>query len=146
MANIGIDLGTTHSLVAVVLDGQARCLLDDDDRALLPSAVRYDPDGSPVSIGYPALEAAGQPGGTTYTSVKRFMGRNAEEVSAEASLFGYDLLEDDTRTVRFRQGEREITPVEVSSYILRLLHARAEECLFGRPGGAVITVLSLIHI
>jgi molecular chaperone HscA len=140
MANIGIDLGTTHSLVAVVLDGQARCLLDDDERALLPSAVRYDEEGNPVSIGYPALAAAGDSGGTTYTSVKRFMGRSAAEVADEARLFRYDLNEDDTRTVRFRQGERDITPVEVSSYILRLLHARAEECLFGRPGGAVITV------
>ncbi len=140
MANIGIDLGTTHSLVAVVLDGKARCLLDDDDRALLPSAVRFDPEGSPISIGYPALDAAGQPGGTTYTSVKRFMGRNAAEVSEEAALFGYELVSGDARTVRFRGGQREITPVEINSYILRLLHARAEECLFCRPGGAVITV------
>lgn len=140
MANIGIDLGTTHSLVAVVLDGKARCLLDDDDRALLPSAVRYSSDGTPESVGYPALAAAGAEDGQTYTSVKRFMGRNAEEVHDEARLFHYELVEDDARTVRFRLGEREITPVEVSSYILRMLHARAEECLFGRPGGAVITV------
>ena len=60
MANIGIDLGTTHSLVAVVIDGTARCLLDDDERALLPSAVRYDDEGNPIAIGYPALEAASE--------------------------------------------------------------------------------------
>jgi len=140
MANIGIDLGTTHSLVAVVIDGTARCLLDDDERALLPSAVRYDDEGNPIAIGYPALEAAAESGGTTFTSVKRFMGRSAQEVAEEAKLFRYALVEDDAKATRFRVGPREVTPVEVSSFILRLLHARAEECLFGRPGGAVITV------
>ena len=60
MANIGIDLGTTHSLVAVVIDGKARVLLDDDERPLLPSAVRYDEAGQPVSVGYPALAAAAE--------------------------------------------------------------------------------------
>jgi molecular chaperone HscA len=140
MANIGIDLGTTHSLVAVIIDGTARCLLDDDERALLPSAVRYDADGNPISIGYPALAAASEPGGTTFTSVKRFMGRSGPEVAEEARLFRYDLVAEDTKAVRFRVGEREVTPIEVSSMILRLLHSRAEECLFGRPGGAVITV------
>lgn len=140
MANIGIDLGTTHSLVAVILNGEARCLLDDNERALLPSAVRYDDEGQPISIGWPALEAAGQSGGTTFTSAKRFMGRSAAEVAEEARLFHYNLVENDDKAVRFRVGSREITPVEISSFILRILHARAEECLFGRPGGAVITV------
>jgi len=140
MANIGIDLGTTHSLVAVIIDGTARCLLDDDERALLPSAVRYDDEGNPTAIGYPALEAASEPGGTTFTSVKRFMGRSSEEVAEEAKLFRYDLVEGDTKAARFRVGSRDVTPVEISSFILRLLHSRAEECLFGRPGGAVITV------
>ena len=139
MANIGIDLGTTHSLVAVVLDGEARCLLDDEERALLPSAVRYDTEGNPMSIGYPALEAAGSPGGTTFTSAKRFMGRAATEVADEAHLFRY-ALEPSEQAVHFKVGERAISPVEISSFILRLLHARAEECLLARPGGAVITV------
>jgi molecular chaperone HscA len=140
MANIGIDLGTTHSLVAAVLGGKARVFLDDDERALLPSAVRYGEDGVPKAVGYPALEQAGAPDGVTFTSVKRFMGRSPEEVAAEADLFKYDLDPGDDRVVRFRVGERAITPMEVSSFVLRLLHARAEECLFGRPGGAVITV------
>jgi molecular chaperone HscA len=140
MANIGIDLGTTHSLVAVVLDGSARCLLDDEGRALVPSAVRFDDAGVPISVGHPALAAAGTDGGRTYTSVKRFMGRSAAEVVEEASLFGHELVPDEAGMVRFRQGGRELTPVEISSFVLRLLHGRAEECLFGRPGGAVITV------
>ena len=145
MANIGIDLGTTHSLVAWVFGGSARCLLDDSDRALLPSAVRIGDDGIPKSVGYPALEAATEPGGTTFTSFKRFMGRAPDEVRSEAALFHYDLVDSDAsgepeRVVRFRVGERQITPVELSSFVLRLLHGRAEECLMGRPDGAVITV------
>ena len=114
MANIGIDLGTTHSLVAVIIDGKARCLLDDDERALLPSAVRYDEEGNPVSVGYPALDAASEPGGTTFTSVKRFMGRSSTEVADEAKLFRYNLVEGDAKATRFRVGSREVTPVDVS--------------------------------
>ena len=140
MANIGIDLGTTHSLVAVVLGGAPRVLLDDDDRALVPSAVRFGDDGVPKSVGWPALAAAGEAGGTTFTSVKRFMGRSPDEIADEARLFRYDLLDDDDRVVRFRVGPNAVTPMEISSFILRLLHARAEECLFKRPDGVVITV------
>ncbi len=140
MANIGIDLGTTHSLVAVVLSGKARVLLDDAERALLPSAVRVGDDGVPQSVGYPALAQASAPGGTTFTSFKRFMGRGARDVAADAALFRYDLVHDDHGMVRFRVGPRTVNPVELSSFVLRLLHARAEECLFARPDGAVITV------
>ncbi|MBC04396.1 MAG: Fe-S protein assembly chaperone HscA [Phycisphaerae bacterium] len=140
MANIGIDLGTTHSLVAVVLGGKPRVLLDDDERALLPSAVRVGDDGVPKSVGYPAIAAAGEAGGTTFTSFKRFMGRGASDVAEEAALYRYDLVDDDDGMVRFRVGPRTINPLELSSFVLRLLHARAEECLFARPAGAVITV------
>ena len=138
MANIGIDLGTTHSLVAVVMNGTARCLLDDDERALLPSAVRYL--GDQVQVGWEALERATDAEGITFTSVKRFMGRSPEEVAEEARLFRYDLDESDDRVVRLRAGDRVVTPVEISAEILRVLEQRAEECLFGKPGGAVITV------
>jgi molecular chaperone HscA len=140
MANIGIDLGTTHSLVAVVLNGKARVLLDDDDRALLPSAVRVRGDGRPVAVGWPAMAAAAEPGGITFTSFKRFMGRGASEVAEDAALFRYPLVPDAGGMVRFAVGDAQITPVELSSLVLRLLHARAEDCLMGRPGGAVITV------
>jgi molecular chaperone HscA len=124
----------------VVLGGKPRVLLDDDERALVPSAVRFGDDGVPKAVGWPALDAAGDDGGTTFTSVKRFMGRAPEEVADEARLFRYDLLDGDDRVVRFRVGPNAVTPMEISSFVLRLLHARAEECLFGRPDGAVITV------
>lgn len=140
MPNIGIDLGTTHSLVAVVLGDKARCLLDDDDRALVPSAVHYGPDGVPRSVGYPALATPPDAEGITFTSFKRFMGRGADDVREEAARYRYPMVEDSEGMVRFKVGPRQVTPVELSNFVLRLLHARAEECLFSRPGGAVITV------
>jgi len=139
MANIGIDLGTTHSLVAAIMGGKARCMLDDDERALLPSAIRYAPDGALESVGYDALARSGEGGGHTFTSVKRFMGRAPQDVAGEAALFHYKLA-DDERVVRFQVGEKQITPVEISAEVLRQLAERAEECLMGKPTGAVITV------
>ena len=132
--NIGIDLGTTNSLVAVVMDKSPRCLLDDDGEALLPSAVRIDGDGA--IVGRAALEPGG---GELFTSVKRFMGRSPREVKDEAQLFHYDLV-DDPKVVRFRAGDAVVTPVEISARILEALKARAIECLFAAPQGAVITV------
>ncbi|MEL6343864.1 MAG: Fe-S protein assembly chaperone HscA [Myxococcota bacterium] len=138
--NIGIDLGTTHSLVAAVMSGKARSMLDDDGRALLPSAVRYTADGALDAVGWDALRKVGDPDGTTFTSVKRFMGRGPADVQQEAALFRYPLADDD-RVVRFQVSEdKQVTPVEISAEVLRALAARAEELLLGKPGGAVITV------
>ena len=69
MANIGIDLGTTHSLVATVFDGKPRCLLDDDERALFPSAVRYSEQGELLARGWDALEHATDDDGICFTSI-----------------------------------------------------------------------------
>ncbi len=139
MANIGIDLGTTHSLVAAVMSGKPRCMLDDDDRVLLPSAARYTEAGELESIGWEALEKISEPGGYSFTSIKRFMGRAPSDVAQEAALFHYALADDD-RVVRFAIGSKQVTPVEISAEILRVLGERAEECLMGKPTGAVITV------
>ena len=139
MANIGIDLGTTHSLVAAVMSGKSRCMLDEDGHVLLPSAVHYSDEGEVLSVGWPALEHVGVAGGHTFTSVKRFMGRAPSDVGAEAALLHYPLAEDD-RVVRFQVGSRQITPVEVSAEILKVLNTIAEECLLSTPTGAVITV------
>ncbi len=139
MAHIGIDLGTTHSLVALVIDGKARALLDDDGRALLPSAVRYGPDG-PEAIGWDALSQATEHAETTLTSVKRLMGRGLEEAREEAGQLPFQLAEGDDKVVRIQVGERTLTPIEVSADILRMLKNRATECLFTEPTGAVITV------
>jgi molecular chaperone HscA len=140
MANIGIDLGTTNSLVAVVMSGRARCLLDETANPLLPSAVRYEPDGT-VVVGRAARDEAAAHSERTFTSVKRFMGRAPSDCVADAALFRYTMDESEQRFVRFAVPGREaVTPVEVSAEVLRVLRARAVECLFGEPGGAVITV------
>ena len=139
MANIGIDLGTTHSLVAAVMAGKARTMLDDDERALLPSAVTYSDAGEVEAVGWEALARAGSAAGHTFTSVKRFMGRAPADVAQEAALLHYPLADDD-RVVRFQVGSAQVTPVEVSAQVLRVLAERAEECLMSKPTGAVITV------
>ncbi len=144
MANIGIDLGTTHSLVSVVLSGKARVLLDDDENALIPSVLQYDDAGTLTALGRKALEQTGQTGQTgqavhTFRSIKRFMGRSPADVQKEATDFGYRLSEDE-RVTRFAVGDKAITPIEMSAQILKALSGIAEECLFAAPTGAVITV------
>lgn len=139
MANIGIDLGTTHSLVSVVLSGKARVLLDDDENALVPSVLQYDNVGTLTALGTTALEQTGTEGVQTFRSIKRFMGRSPSDVQQEATDFGYALA-DDERVTRFAVGDKEITPIEMSAHILKALASIAEECLFAAPTGAVITV------
>ena len=139
MPNIGIDLGTTNSLVAVVMDGRARCLRMDDGEAMLPSAVRYDAGG--VVVGRVARAEAPSHPHSTFTSVKRFMGRAPADCRSDAALFRYTMDESEDKFVRFIvDGHAPVTPVEVSAEVLRALRATAIECLFGEPGGAVITV------
>ena len=139
MANIGIDLGTTNSLVAVVMGGKARCLLDEKACSMLPSVVRYDA-GGPV-VGKEALDEAPQFAARTFSSTKRFMGRAPTDCGADAALFRYTMDDSEPRFVRFLcEGHAPVTPVEVASEVLKALRARAVECLFGEPGGAVITV------
>ncbi len=140
MANIGIDLGTTNSLVAVVMNGRARCLLDEAGSSMLPSAVRYDADGT-VVVGRTARDEAPANAHRTFTSVKRFMGRAPADCGADAQLFRYRMDATEPRFVRFEVDDHApVTPVEVSAEVLKVLRTRAVECLFGEPGGAVITV------
>ena len=140
MPNIGIDLGTTNSLVAVVMSGKARCLLGDDQSAMFPSAVRYEADGT-VVVGKEALAGAALASGRTFTSAKRFMGRSPADCEADASHFRYRMDPTEARFVRFEvEGRDPVTPVEVSAEVLKVLRQCAIECLFGEPGGAVITV------
>ncbi|MBM73951.1 MAG: Fe-S protein assembly chaperone HscA [Proteobacteria bacterium] len=143
MANVGIDLGTTHSLVATVFSGTPRCLLDEDEKALLRSAIALSSDGTPIAVGEEALTSGGA---HVFTSIKRFMGRSPEDVREEADLFHYQLSEDQ-RVVRFElsdeAGENKknsVTPVELSAVILKQLSLLAEECLLSPPEGVVITV------
>ena len=136
---VGIDLGTTNSLVAVVEDGSPRVLRGADGSALVPSVVSYSA-GSDVVVGEAARELAAERPLDTIASVKRFMGRAPGDVES-TGMMPYQLA-DDGRVVRFRiAGEREVTPVEVSAEILRALVARASDEASGEPvEAAVITV------
>jgi molecular chaperone HscA len=142
----GIDLGTTHSLVAIVEGGQPRCLVgqegEEDGEALLPSAVHYSGSGDVVVGARARGELAGLHPRDTIVSVKRFMGRGSRD--AEGTLLSpYDLAFDESgRVVRFRVagGTRVVTPVEVSAEILKTLKARAEAAMGAPLEGVVITV------
>jgi molecular chaperone HscA len=134
---VGIDLGTTNSLVATVRNGIAVCLADETGRTMLPSAVRYRPDAG-VDVGVPALRALSADPKNTIVSVKRFMGRGLKDV-AHVEAMPYD-FEDSSGMVRLRTAQGIKTPVEVSAEILKVLRRRAEASLGGPLTGAVITV------
>ncbi|TEB64267.1 Fe-S protein assembly chaperone HscA [Pseudomonas aeruginosa] len=135
---VGIDLGTTNSLVAAVRSGVAEPLPDAQGRLILPSAVRYHAERA--EVGESARAAAAKDPFNTIISVKRLMGRGLEDVKQLGEQLPY----------RFRQGESHMpfietvqglkSPVEVSADILRELRQRAETTLGGELVGAVITV------
>lgn len=134
---VGIDLGTTHSLVASVRSGTTEVLPDDLGRALLPSVVRYAPDGE-VEVGWGARDGAAQDPRNTIVSVKRFMGRGVDDI-ADAAVMPYEFV-DSPGMVKLRTVAGELSPVEVSAEILKVLRLRAEQSLGGELAGAVITV------
>jgi len=134
---VGIDLGTTHSLVAAVRSGVAECLPDAQGRVILPSVVRYLPQGG-RQIGHEALAQQINDPGNTITSVKRLMGRGLADVSQPGKL-PYALV-DAPGMVRVRTIDGEKTPVEVSAEILATLRYRAEDSFNDDLYGAVITV------
>ena len=134
---VGIDLGTTNSLVATVRNGIAVCLADEAGRAMLPSIVRYHADGR-VEVGHTAAAAHATDPKNTIMSVKRFMWRGLKDVSHVEST-PYDFL-DAGGMVRLRTVQGVKTPVEISAEILKVLGARAEASLGGPLTGAVITV------
>ncbi len=134
---VGIDLGTTHSLVAAVRSGVAECLPDDQGRVILPSVVRYLPQGG-RQIGHEALAHQINDPGNTISSVKRLMGRGLADVSQPGKL-PYALV-DAPGMVRVRTIDGEKTPVEVSAEILATLRYRAEDSFNDDLYGAVITV------
>ncbi|MCV2216168.1 Fe-S protein assembly chaperone HscA [Thauera sp. Sel9] len=134
---VGIDLGTTNSLVASVRNGIAVCLPDESGRSMLPSVVRYHADGS-VEVGQGALKAQATDPRNAIVSVKRFMGRGLKDV-AHVETMPYD-FEDGPGMLRLRTVQGVKSPVEVSAEILRELRMRAEASLGGALVGAVITV------
>ena len=136
---VGIDLGTTHSLVASVRNGVAECLPDDQGRVLLPSVVRYL-EGGGRQIGYDALATQAQDARNTIASAKRFMGRGLQDV-AEAGKLPYDFVEAEGGGMLGLGTIGGVkSPVEISAEILATLRYRAEDTFNDDLYGAVITV------
>ncbi len=136
---VGIDLGTTNSMMATIRSGEAVTLPDEQGRHALPSVVRYRADGEPV-VGHEALAAAAEDPANTIVSVKRFMGRGLADIRASGHRLPYTFDEDDESVPRLRTAGGEVSPVEVSAEILKTLRARAEASLGDALHGAVITV------
>ncbi len=134
---VGIDLGTTHSLVAAVRSGVAECLPDASGHVILPSAVRYL-EGGRRQIGHDALMEAATDPRNTIVSVKRFMGRGLADIAQREKL-PYDFV-DAPGMVQLRTVDGVKSPVEVSAEILANLRYRAEDTFADDLFGAVITV------
>ncbi|QSQ14375.1 Fe-S protein assembly chaperone HscA [Myxococcus landrumensis] len=136
---VGIDLGTTHSLVAAVSQGKPHCVpVDDGNALLLPSVVHYGKDGG-VVVGAKARALAAEHPTDTISSAKRFIGRSADD--AETRKLGHYQFVPGGKVVRFDvAGGNPVTPIEVSGEILRALKRRAEAHFSSKVEQAVITV------
>ncbi len=133
---VGIDLGTTHSLVAVALHHKPEVISGEEESVLLPSVVAYLQDGA-VLVGEPRQEED-----NVIRSVKRLMGRSYQDIQSIAALYPVDEAsrEEQEAMVRLRLGARKLTPVEVSAEILKALKARAERYMGEEVTQVVITV------
>lgn len=135
---VGIDLGTTNSLVAAVRSGETATLPDELGQHSLPSIVRYTQDS--VEVGALAALSSAQDPQNTIVSVKRFMGRSLADIKAGEQSFPYEFAESENGLPLFMTPKGQVNPVQVSAEILRPLIARAEKTLGGELQGVVITV------
>ena len=136
---VGIDLGTTNSLIATVRNGHSDVLLDEQNRPLLPSVVHFGKDDN-VIVGYEAAELATQDPQNTVISVKRLIGRSLADIQQRYPNLPYQFVasENGLPLLATRQGVR--SPIEISAEILKKLTALGEQRLGGDLIGAVITV------
>jgi molecular chaperone HscA len=139
---VGIDLGTTNSLIAIVREDtrQPIALREVDGLTLVPSIVHFDEVGN-ITVGNPAREKLiAEPHRTIY-SAKRLMGKSYKDVSDHANFFAYKVIDDNTDSlVKVQIGDKFYSPIELSSYILKELKQRAEHILKTPVTKAVITV------
>ncbi len=138
---VGIDLGTTYSLIAYLdpQTGRPRCIPGPYGETLCPSVVSVDPDGG-IVVGEPAWRRLlTQPERTIY-SVKRLMGRGVADVQDELKIFPFRIDPESRNVIRVRLGDRVFTPPEISAFILRELKSWAEEFFHDAVDRAVITV------
>tara|TARA_Y100001935_G_C17311488_1_gene516770 strand:- start:11927 stop:13801 length:1875 start_codon:yes stop_codon:yes gene_type:complete len=135
---IGIDLGTTNSLVATVRSGEAVTLPDSDGNHILPSVVRYTSDE--IVVGNDALKYLAKDPLNTIVSVKRLIGRAVEDIDKLGDHLPYDFSNSSDVVPKISTSAGVITPIEVSAEVLKTLVGRAEGALGGELSGAVITV------
>ena len=133
---VGIDLGTTNSLVATVKSAAAACLPDEQGRTGLPSVVRYG-SGDEIDVGYDALRAQKIDPLNTISSAKRLIGRKLEDINPAQMPYRFG---NNERVIELQTRQGNKTPIEISAEILRILKQRAEASLGGELTGAVITV------
>ncbi|RTZ47777.1 Fe-S protein assembly chaperone HscA [Candidimonas sp. SYP-B2681] len=133
---VGIDLGTTHSLVAAVRNSIPQVLCDEAGRILLPSVVRYLAAGD-IAVGHDAITHQSSDSVNTIASVKRLMGRSLDEATREGVSYDFS---SEPGMVRLETVQGAFSPVEVSSQILKALRSRAEQALGGELVGVVLTV------
>lgn len=139
---VGIDLGTTNSLIAIVRDDtkQPVALRETDGLTLVPSIIHFDEHGMPTVGNEAKKNLIAQPERTIY-SAKRLMGKSYKDVSHHSDYFAYKVLDDDTDSlVKVQIGDKFYSPIELSSYILKELKHRAEHILKTPVNKAVITV------
>jgi len=136
---IGIDLGTTNSVVAVMEGGDPKVIENAEGDRTTPSVVAYKDDGERL-VGAPAKRQAITNPEHTIASIKRFMGRFYDEVEDEIEEVPYKIVRGDNDTVRVEVGDREYTPQEISAMVLQKLKQTAEEYLGEEVTDAVITV------
>jgi len=139
---LGIDLGTTNSLVAVYENGEPRILFPESERAIMPSVVRYSAAGDVLAVGDAAREHAVAHPETTVHSAKRLMGRSLDEAMTAGFNAPYRIVAGPSNTVQiaFPGSDRTVSPQEVSATILRALKHRAETALAKPVSRAVVTV------
>ena len=136
---VGIDLGTTNSLVATVRNGQAEILTDEQQRPLVPSIVHFG-SNQQITVGYEARALASQDPKNTVISVKRLIGRSLADVKARYPNLPYEFAQTENGLPLLKTEQGEMSPIEVSAKILQKLTALSEQRLGGQLSGVVITV------
>ncbi|RPI75503.1 MAG: molecular chaperone DnaK, partial [Planctomycetaceae bacterium] len=136
---VGIDLGTTNSVVAIMEGGESKVIANLEGNRLTPSVVAFTDKGD-ILVGDPAKrQAVTNPRRTVY-SIKRFMGRRHNEVASEEKMVPYEVVGGPNEYVKVKAGDKQFTPPEISAHILRKLKEAAESYLGHKVNRAVITV------
>ncbi|HSE98710.1 MAG TPA: Fe-S protein assembly chaperone HscA, partial [Blastocatellia bacterium] len=137
---VGIDLGTTNSLVAFIGENGSEVIRDERGNALVPSIVYYDAEQKRLLVGEEARERLITEPRKAIYSVKRFMGKGSADVQEDLGLVPFQIAPGSEQVIRFQMGERVFTPPEISAFILRELKERASNFFGEEVSQAVITV------